>query len=84
MRIKKREGLEEDEFWTASDPVSPKEWRILNDQYDHRIDEIIAAFLNLYGENETADLFLHNKEEFDRRFEAGRRLTFKKILGQPV
>lgn len=82
--IEKHGELADDECWLINDPDIPQDWRALIKMWDHHNDEILAAILKQCGEYEIADLFLNNREEFDLRFEAGRRLVFKDGPDQSV
>jgi hypothetical protein len=81
--IEKREGLANNEYWLNDDPNSPKDWTSLTKKWESRHNDIIAAMLKQCGEDAIADLFLNSREEFDLRFETGRRLVFKDGHNQP-
>jgi hypothetical protein len=72
--IRKREGLGEDDYFELSDPKTPRDWLALNSEYDGRLNQIHAAVLKSYGEDEIADLITNNEPEYHRRFFAGLRL----------
>lgn len=63
-------GLPEEEGWAPGD--APEEWEALNRQYEIACDQARAAFFRAYGEQEMAELFLHDRAGFLRRFENGR------------
>jgi hypothetical protein len=75
--ICKREGLGEDDYFTLNDPKTPKDWLALNEKYDRRVNEIEAAILKRYGEDEIADLTLNDPGTLRRRGYAGLRLWEK-------
>jgi hypothetical protein len=64
-------GLPEDKSWAPGE--APEEWEALSRQYEMACDEARAAFFRIYGEAEMAELFLHDRAGFIRRFESGRR-----------
>ncbi|MDY7226281.1 hypothetical protein [Hyalangium rubrum] len=63
-------GLLEDAAWGSGE--APEEWEALCRQYDIACDEARATFFREYGEQEMAELFLHDRASFIRRFENGR------------
>jgi len=63
-------GLPEDKSWGPGE--APEEWEALSRQYEIACDEARAAFFRSYGEAEMAELFLHDRAAFIRRFENGR------------
>ena len=52
--IKKREGLDEDEFYARGDPDSPEDYQALNIEFQFRIDEIRAEVMQEFEEDEMA------------------------------
>lgn len=64
-------GLPEEKSWGPGE--APEEWEALIRQYEISCDEARAAFFRTYGEEEMAELFLHDRSAFIRRFESGRR-----------
>lgn len=70
-RMEQDYGLPEDKSWAPGE--APEEWEALHRQYDIACDEARVAFLRAYGEAEMAELFLHDRASFIRRFESGRR-----------
>ena len=64
-------GLPEDKSWAPGE--APEEWEALSRQYEMACDEARAAFFRIYGEAQMAELFLHDRAGFIRRFESGRR-----------
>ncbi len=69
--VEEAHGLKEGEFWTRSE--GPAEWQELQDDYDHACVQITADLMSEMGESEMAELFLHDREEFDYLCEAERR-----------
>jgi hypothetical protein len=69
--LEREYGLPEDESWAPGE--APEEWEALSLQYEIACDEARAAFFRAYGEAEMAELFLHDRPAFIRRFESGRR-----------
>ncbi len=63
-------GLPEEKSWAPGE--APEEWEALNRQYEMACDEARAGFFRAYGEAEMAELFLHDRATFLRRFENGR------------
>jgi uncharacterized protein (DUF885 family) len=63
-------GLLEEQDWTPGE--APEEWEALSRQCDIACDNARAAFFRAYGEQEMAELFLHDRAGFLRRFENGR------------
>jgi hypothetical protein len=63
-------GLPEEESWAPGD--APEEWEALNRQYEIACDHARAAFFRAYEEHQMAELFLHDRAGFLRRFENGR------------
>ena len=70
--IERREEMEEDEQF-------PEE---LLKQWDQRYDEILADILRAYGEGSMADLYLNDRDAFDRQFEASQRQMFPDVQRQ--
>lgn len=68
--VKKKHGLEEDEYWSSGE--APQEYERLRLEYQDAWDASFAAQLELFGEGETAHLFRTEREEFDRQSETGR------------
>ena len=75
--IKKREGLDEDEFYARGDPDSPEDYQALNIEFQYRIDEIRAEVMQEFEEDEMADLFIDKNKEFIRKFHNGWRILEK-------
>ena len=75
--IKKREGLDEDEFYVRGDPDSPEDYQALNIEFQFRIDEIRAEVMQEFEEDEMADLFINKNNEYIRRFHSGWRILEK-------
>ena len=63
-------GLAEEPDWGPGE--APEEWEALCRQYDIACDNARAAFFRAYGEQEMAELFLHDRAAFLRRFKNGR------------
>ncbi len=64
-------GLPEEESWAPGE--APEEWEALNIQYEVACDHARADFFRAYGEEQMAELFLHDRASFIRRFESGHR-----------
>jgi hypothetical protein len=64
-------GLPDEKSWAPGE--APEEWEALNRQYEMACDEARVGFFRAYGEEEMAELFLHDRAAFIRRFESGRR-----------
>lgn len=77
--IKKREGLEADDYYMLNDPDQPEDHRLLEDQWAHRYDEIYDGIfidtLKQFGDDDIADLYLRDRATFDSRREVGRCLV---------
>ena len=69
--VEEAHGLKKGEFWTRSE--GPAEWQELQDDYDHACAQITADLMSKMGENEMAELYLDDPEEFDHRCKAGQR-----------
>jgi hypothetical protein len=67
-------GLEEGEIWEPGE--APKEYEALLKQYHDAWDECFATQLDSYGESEIAAVFRTDREEYERRHEAGREFFF--------
>ena len=72
--IKKREGLEEDEDFLEGD--EPKDLLAVMKKLDQLADALYTGLMRKYGEDEMAELWLHNKAEYDRRREAGKEMLY--------
>ena len=72
--IKKREGLEEDEDFLDGD--EPKDLLAVMKKLDQLADALYTGLMRKYGEDEMAELWLHNKAEYDRRREAGKEMLY--------
>ena len=72
--IKKREGLEEDEDVLEGD--EPKDLLAVMKKLDQLADALYTGLMRKYGEDEMAELWLHNKAEYDRRREAGKEMLY--------
>jgi hypothetical protein len=64
-------GVPEEGGWAPGE--EPEEWEALCRQYEMACDEARAAFFRTYGEAEMAEMYLHDRAAFLRRFESGRR-----------
>jgi hypothetical protein len=63
-------GLPDEKTWEPGE--APEEWEALSRQYEMACDEARAGFFRAYGEAEMAEVFLHDRATFLRRFENGR------------
>ena len=63
-------GLGEDEDWVVGE--GPEEHERLA-EFERACDQIATDTFREYGEPELAELWRHDRAEFDRRCEAGRR-----------
>ena len=70
----KREGLEEDEDFLEGD--EPKDLLAVMKKLDQLADALYTGLMRKYGEDEMAELWLHNKAEYDRRREAGKEMLY--------
>ena len=68
--IRKEHGLGEDEEWLPGE--APPEYERLLDESHAAWDRLYAQTLEEFGEREVARLYRHDREEFERRFAAGR------------
>ena len=75
-QIERAHGLAADEFWRRGE--GPADWQELNDQWARQHEEFQAQLMREHGEKEMADLFLNDRAEFDRRFEAGRLAVLRR------
>lgn len=71
--IEKQHGLKGMEFWPRGE--GPPEWCDLDHEWERTFDKIIVGKFIEYGELEMAVLYASNREEFNRRYEIGRRLV---------
>jgi len=69
-RMERDYGLLEEQEWAPGE--APEEWEALSRQYDIACDNARVAFFRAYGEQQMAELFLHDRAGFLRRFENGR------------
>ena len=69
--IRAAHGLGEDEDWPAGD--GPAEHERLAAEFEGVCNQIVAETFRTSGELELADLWRHDRAEFARRSEAGRR-----------
>lgn len=72
--IKKREGLEKDEDFLEGD--EPKDLLAVMKKLDQLDDALYTGLMRKYGEDEMAELWLHNKAEYERRREAGKEMLY--------
>lgn len=75
--IKTREGLGTEDIYERGDPDSPEDYQALNIELQHRIDEISAAVMKEFEEEEMADLFFNKTKEYTRRYHSGWRILEK-------
>jgi hypothetical protein len=68
--IERAHGLNGDEYWRLDE--GPPEWQRLNENWDHRADEIVGACLRELGHADIADLREKNRSEFEGRSAKGR------------
>lgn len=57
-------------FWTLAE--SPGEYRKLHEEWEAQAAAVTAGVLRSHGEFQLAHLYLNEREEFERRYEAGR------------
>ena len=67
--IEEAHGLEEDEFWLPG--KAPQEYEELLRKYQGAWDRIFASKLEEFGEQEMAELFQADPDEFQRRSKVG-------------
>lgn len=72
--IEAREGLGHLEFWKIGE--GPDDWNQLQEQADHRLDDLLVKAFRQFGEDALADLYMNDRDEYDRRMEAGRDKIF--------
>ncbi len=72
--IKKREGLEEDEEFLEGD--EPKDLLTVLKKLDQLDAAHYTGLMRKYGEDEMAELWLHNRAEYDHRREAGKKMLY--------
>lgn len=72
--IKKREGLEEDEEFLEGD--EPKDLLTVLKKLDQLDDALYTGLMRKHGEAEMAELWLHNRAEYDRRRKAGEKMLY--------
>jgi len=72
--IEAREGLGHLEFWKIGE--GPDDWNQLQEQADHRLDDLLVKAFRYFGEDTLADLYMNDRDEYDRRMEAGSRIVF--------
>jgi hypothetical protein len=71
VAVKEAHGLDDDDFWTLED--APPEFRELRQRHQAAWDQILVETLVACGEGDMAELFQHDREEFERRLEVGRQ-----------
>jgi hypothetical protein len=69
--IKASHGLGEDDLWPPGE--GPEEYEDLRQEYQDAWNGLFAGRLAEFGEGAMAELFCADREEFDRRSEAGRQ-----------
>ena len=69
--LRKQYGLASDEYWPRGE--EPLEDQALSTEFEQVVDDITYETFCHYGESETANLYRNDRDEFDRRREAGRR-----------
>lgn len=69
--LEEEHGIDPDEV-----NIAHPDYRALSDEYNEMADRTLAATLRRIGENEIARLFEEDRDEFDRRREAGRAELF--------
>ena len=68
--IEDREGLGPDEEFYPNGPDTPDDFKALFREWQRINQSIVVEVMRGYGEDELADLFLNDPDEFDRRYEA--------------
>ena len=68
--VERAHGLREDEYWHVDD--APEDWLVLNDAWERRAREIVAAALRSCGQSDLAEDHERRPKEFERRSEKGR------------
>jgi hypothetical protein len=74
-QIEKKHGLTEDEFWFRG--KGPDEYEALNVQYDEVLDKKQGEVFIEFGQNDLAELWEANKQQFLELFEKGRKAIFE-------
>lgn len=75
-KVRKKHGLADDEYWPRGE--GPEEYEALNAEMEAVSDKITADVFRSYNEDEMADLFLNDREEYDRRFLKGMEASGRK------
>ena len=75
--IRKREGLDEDEYWPIGQ--GPEDWEELSEQYSQVLDAKFEETLREYGLVDMANLYRQDRKAYDLRREEGRRLVFEDV-----
>ncbi len=63
-------GLAEDEDWSLAE--APPEYQAVNEEYDQASDDLFIRELEAHGEHAIATLYRTDKDNYERRNEAGR------------
>lgn len=72
--IKKREGLEKDEEFLEGE--GPKDLLTVLKKLDQLDAALYTGLMRKYGEGEMAELWLHNRAEYDRQRDAGEKMLY--------
>jgi hypothetical protein len=80
--IEAAHGLEEEDLWEAGE--APAEYKEALQQYHHAWERLFADQLDAHGEHTMAALFRADRDEYERRTEAGRQFFFGSVPeGEP-
>lgn len=74
--VEKAHGLADDEFWLKSD--APEDYRILSAEYDKEMENKLLETFVEFGADDLKNLYLGNREEFDRLHHIGGKSIFLK------
>ena len=72
--LDEKHGLAEGEYFALDE--RPEDYQALDDEYDRASDQMLLELFQRHGEDEIAELYEHDRAEFDRRREAGRFYVF--------
>ena len=69
--VEEAHGLKPDEYWERG--AGPEEWKELPADFDAELDQVTASLMTEFGEGEMAELFRHDRAEFDYQSKAGQQ-----------
>lgn len=74
--VEKAYGLTDDQFWLISD--APEEYLLLSSEYDSEMERKLLETFVEFGADDLKELYLSNREEFDRLHHIGGKSIFLK------